>query len=303
MKVLIAGGTGLVGSRLSHFLTQKGYEVSLLSRSAHSKLPYKIFQWDVKNKTIDQKAIEWADYIINLAGAGIADQLWTKSRKKLIIDSRVDSTLLLKTAIEKAKNKPKAYISASANGYYGDRGEQVMFENSTPGKKGFLAKSVVAWEKAIDQVAQTGVRTAGLRIGIVLSTKGGAMEKMLLSFKVKVGTYFGDGSQWYSWIHVDDLCRMFIFAMENEQISGYYNAVAPNPVTNKELTQKLSEALGGSNLVVPAPSFVLKMGMGEMSSVVLNSTKVSVEKIQKAGFKFEFNEVLAAIRDLLENKN
>ena len=152
------------------------------------------------------------------------------------------------------------------------------------------------------KVAQTGIRTAALRIGIVLSTKGGAMEKMLLSFKVKVGAYFGDGSQWYSWIHIDDLCKLFIFAIEQENLSGFYNAVAPHPVTNKALTQELSKALGGSNLVLPTPTFVLKMGMGEMSSVVLNSTRVAADKIQQAGFEFEFVKVLDALKHLLNNQ-
>ena len=137
MNILIAGGTGLIGKRLGYLLTKKGYQVSLLSRAASSHLPYEVFQWDIKNKIIDLKAVEWADAVVNLAGAGIADQLWTQSRKKLIIDSRVDSTLLLQSAIEQARSKPKVYVAASATGYYGDRGNELMYENSSPAKRGF----------------------------------------------------------------------------------------------------------------------------------------------------------------------
>lgn len=300
-KVLIAGGTGLVGKRLSHLLSQKGYEVAWLSRSKKDDSPYQIYQWDIKAQTIEAEAIEHADYVINLAGAGIADQLWTKSRKKAIINSRTEGTRLLKKQIQQAKNKPKAYISASAVGYYGDRGNEWMNEHSSAGD-GFLSKTTILWEDAIQEVAKTGVRTVALRIGIVLSTQGGAMEKMLLSFKVRVGAYFGDGSQWYSWIHLDDLCRMFIAAIENEEMKGVYNAVAPEPATNKVLTEQLAEALDKASLVVPTPAFVLKMGMGDMSSVVLNSTRVSSKKIERAGFEYKHADLLPALRDLVQRE-
>lgn len=305
-KVLIAGGTGLVGKRLSYLLTQKGYTVALLSRSKKNDSPYQVYQWNVNKQEIDPETVATADYIINLAGAGIADELWTKSRRALIINSRIKSTLLLKKQIELQRNKPKygqpkAYISASAIGYYGDRGDKWLDEESTKGK-GFLTTTTVLWEEAIQDVAKTGLRTVALRIGIVLSTQGGAMEKMLLSFKVRVGAYFGDGSQWYSWIHIDDLCRMFIAAIEKEEMNGIYNAVAPHPATNKVLTEELANALDKASLVLPTPKFVLKMGMGEMSSVVLNSTRVSSKKIEATGFEFEHGHLSAALKNLVQQQ-
>lgn len=300
-KVLIAGGTGLVGKRLSHLLSEKGYEVALLSRSKRKDAPYQTYQWDVEQQTIDAEAIEAADYIINLAGAGIADQLWTKSRRKLIINSRTEGTLLLQKGIAQASQKPKAYISASAIGYYGNSGDEWVNEHSSAGK-GFLSKTTILWENAIQEVVKTGVRTVALRIGVVLSTQGGAMEKMLLSFKVRVGAYFGDGSQWYSWIHIDDLCRMFITAIENDAMEGIYNAVAPEPTTNKVLTEQLAKALNKASLVLPTPAFALKMGMGDMSSVVLNSTRVSSKKIERAGFQFDHGVLLPALKDLVKRE-
>ena len=233
--ILIAGGTGLVGIRLSHLLSEKGHTVLHLSRKKDPTAQFPAFRWDTSSGFIEDEAIERADYIINLAGTGIADKPWTAARKKLIIDSRVDTTLLLKTYIERKKTPLKAYIAASAVGYYGSRGDQLLVEDDPPGKKGFLAESVGIWEEAIKKVADTGVRMAAVRIGIVLSTKGGALEKILLPFQFFNGAYFGDGQQWMSWIHMDDLCRMFIEAIENEQIKGFYNGVAPNPSRNKDL--------------------------------------------------------------------
>ena len=300
-NVLIGGGSGLVGKRLSELLTQRGYQVSILSRSKDKDLPYSIYEWDTEKEYIEPAAVEDADYVINLAGAGIADALWTQSRKRLIINSRLDTTRLLKEAMKKAKTPPKAFVSASAIGFYGDRGNELLTENSPAGKSGFLATTTLQWEDAIMEIAEeTEVRTVALRTGIVLSTQGGAMEKMLLSFKVRTGAYFGDGSQWYSWIHIDDLCKMYIYALENENIEGVYNAVAPNPKTNKELTYALKDALDIAALVVPAPEFALKMGMGEMSHVVLDSAKVSSDKIEQAGFEFEFARLEPAMKDLIK---
>lgn len=302
-NVLIGGGSGLVGKRLSQRLTEKGYQVSILSRSKKKKLPYPIYEWDIKKNYIEPAAMEQADYVINLAGAGIADALWTASRKRLIIDSRLTTTRLLKTAMQQAQQPPKAFVAASAIGFYGDREDEWLTEQTAPGKKGFLAETTTAWESAIMEVAaQTTVRTVALRTGIVLSTQGGAMEKMLLSFKVRTGAYFGNGSQWYSWIHIDDLCDMYIFAMENTNLKGIYNAVAPHPHTNKDLTYALKDALGVAALVVAAPAFALKMGMGEMSHVVLDSAKVSAQKIIDAGFAFQFPKLEPALSHLLQHQ-
>lgn len=270
-----------------------------LSRNRNLDAPFPAYKWDLDKKTIDYEALEQADYIINLAGAGVADKRWTAARKKIVIDSRVDTTILLKSFIENKKTPAKAYLSASAIGYYGNRPEELLKEEDGPGKEGFLPESVVAWENAIDEVASTGIRTVAIRIGIVLSTKGGALEKMLLPFKFLNGTYFGDGSMYYSWIHIDDIARMFIEAIENEQYAGYYNGVAPNPVTNKEIVLACKEALDKPAIITPAPAFALRMAMGEMADMILDSAKVSSKKIEDVGFQFQFPEILPAIKDLI----
>jgi len=302
-KVLIAGGTGLVGNRLSEILTNKGYNVAHLSRKKNPKAIYPTFVWNTDKNFIDERAFEGVAYVINLAGAGIADSLWTKSRKKLIIDSRVETTELLTSYIQKLETKPKAYLSAAAIGIYGDRGDEPLSEASDIGKKGFLVESCVAWENAIQVAAeQNGIRNASLRIGIVLSTKGGALPKMMLPINFFTASYFGDGQQWYSWIHIDDVCQMFIKLMEDESLEGIYNATAPNPLTNKDLTKQLVDALGKRALVIPAPKAALRMGMGEMADVVLNSNKIFPTRMEAAGFAFQFPEFKAAIKDLKGKK-
>lgn len=299
--ILIAGGTGLVGSFLSKMLKNKGYNVRHLSRKPNRNAEFPTFQWDIKKGFIEDAAFENTDYIINLAGSGIADKRWTDERKRDIIESRTHSTRLLKKYISD-KNMPiKAYISASAIGYYGERGDELVTEVSPRGR-GFLAESTGAWEKAIDEISKIGVRTVAIRIGIVLSTEGGALEKMLLPFMFRAGVYFGGGRQWYSWIHIEDLCNMFIWALENDKAQGYYNGVAPNPLSNYDLTQAISTAKGGGYIIAPTPAWSLKMTMGEMADVVLNSTKVSAQKVINEGFQFQFPEAIAALKDLFERK-
>jgi len=301
-NVLIGGGTGLVGMRLSELLKAKGYQVFHLSRRANLNAPFPAYQWDVVNKTIDEEAIKKADYIINLAGAGIADKLWSASRKQLIIDSRVDSTLLIKEAIEKYNPNVKAFLSASAIGYYGNRGDQELDEQAAVGGNEFLVESVVAWEKAIQEVAKTNVRTAWIRIGLVLSTQGGALPKIVMPAKANVGGYFGSGKQWYAWIHLDDVCQMFIHLLENENLDGVFNGASPYPETNKSFTQKVGKALGKNLLLIPAPAFALRTALGEMSTTVLNSTKVLPKRMEAEGFRFQFPTLIPALEDLFDRK-
>lgn len=299
--ILIAGGTGLIGRHLSKLLSDQGHTVHLLSRTADPNATYKTFVWDVMQGEIEEAALASADFVLNFAGAGIADKRWTDKRKKLIIESRVKANELLAKMLPQYPNV-KAYISASAIGYYGDRGTEPLLETSAPGKGDFLSESVVAWEKSIQEVADTGIRTVAIRIGIVLSTKGGALEKLLLPFNFWLGVYFGDGAQIYSWIHIDDICRMFIMAIENEQVEGIYNGVAPHPVSNKEFTAITAKALDKSALIVPSPAFAMRLAMGEMSDVVLCGSNVLSEKIEAEGFRFEHPELKAALQDILTRK-
>ena len=300
--ILIAGGTGLVGKHLSQLLHAAGHTVLHLSRKQDLGAKFPAYTWDLPKKTIEQEAVDRADFIINLAGTGVADQRWTPERKRLIIGSRVDSTLLLKAAIERRPTPLRAFISASAIGFYGSRGDQLLHEDDPMGKDSFLAESVAAWEKAVEKIAETGLRTVVLRIGVVLSTRGGALEKMLIPFRFFNAAYFGNGQQWMSWVHIDDICRMFIEAIENEQLSGIYNGVAPHPFRNRDLVVELKKALGKPAVLLPAPEFALRAVMGEMADVVFDSTRVSSKKIEAVGFNFNFPGLLPALKDLIRRK-
>ena len=301
-KVLIAGGSGLIGSRLSLLLKDLGKEVIWLSRKANENGPYRTYKWDVIKGEVDPEAFDGVDYVVNLAGAGIADKPWSPVRKKLIIDSRVLSTTLLLEQIKQMDHPPRAYLSSAAIGYYGDRGEELLRESSAPGKSGFLVESTVEWETAIQEVQQSGIRTVAFRIGLVLSMKGGALPKLTLPANFFLGPYFGDGNQWYSWIHIDDICKMFIYAMEKESLSGIYNGVAPNPERNKKLTQAIGKAMGRFLLMMPAPVFALRLVLGELADTILGSARVSSEKIEQTGFNFNHPTLDKALQDIFDRK-
>jgi uncharacterized protein (TIGR01777 family) len=294
-NILITGGSGLVGHQITQILEKNGFQVAWLSRSPQTQ---KSFIWDVDNQHIDQNAIEWADAIIHLAGTGVAEKRWTPRRKRDILESRTESTHLLFEAIKKANQKPKAFISASAVGYYGfDTGQNLKEEEAKPGND-FLANVVIAWESEVQKIATLGVRTAILRIGIVLDQKGGALGEML---KPPVAAALGTGDQWMSWIHIQDLARLFVFALEHATIEGIYNAVAPNPVTNRELTKQAAKAKGKPYIGIGVPAFVLKLALGQMAAMVLGGNRVSCEKILKSGFEFHFEQLQPALQDLFKN--
>lgn len=296
--VLIGGGSGLVGTRLSNLLTERGYTVIHLSRQANQDARFPTFEWDIENQVIDLEAIRQADYVINLAGAGIADRPWTELRKQLITNSRVDTTRLLIKGLKEAQHRPKAFLSSAAIGFYGNRGDELVDENSTAGA-GFLTESCLEWESAIAEVNTIGIRSVAIRIGIVLSTRGGALEKMLIPVKWGVSGYFGGGKQWYSWIHIDDLCALFIHFMEHEETHGTYNGVAPNPSRNKAFAQAIMRAHPKRQLVLPVPAFLLRAVMGEMADTVLYSTKVNSAKTEASGFVFKYPELPDALAHLL----
>lgn len=294
--VLLAGGSGLIGTRLTELLHLRAYTVRLLTRNP--KGPQQ-FAWDPARGTVDDAAFPEVDYVINLAGEGIADQRWTDDRKRAIIESRVKSARLLRDSFQRLHIQPKAYLSASAIGYYGNTGERRLREIDPPVEDSFMVQCCQAWEQAADEVAALGIRTVKFRIGVVLAKEGGALLEFIKPLRFGVGTYFGDGRAWYSWIHRNDLCRAFIWAMENEAIEGVYNAVAPQPERNKALIQAAARAMNKNAMLVPVPAFTLRLALGEMSSVVLNSNLISAEKIQAAGFVFEYPEVSAALQHIL----
>jgi len=297
MNVLISGGSGLVGLELSKMLRAKGHSVSILSRKKTNDVNYKF--WDIENGVLAEDALIGIDTIVHLAGEGIADGAWTDERKVKIIESRVNSTRLLLDALKKGNHQVKAFISASATGYYSNRGDELMYEDAMPAKD-FLGTTCVLWEQEVNKIESLGIRTVKLRIGIVLTTKGGALKKMIVPFKFGLGSALGDGKQWMSWIHLKDLCSMFIYAIENNQLKGAYNAVAPQAATNYEFSKTLSKIMKRPFWAPNVPSFILKIIFGEMSAVVLGSTKASADKIEKEGFKFEFAKLNEALIDLLK---
>jgi hypothetical protein len=299
--VLIAGGTGLIGSRLSVLLEDAGYAVRHLSRKAQADARFPAFAWNPDSGYIDEHALDGVLAVINLAGAGIADKPWTQGRKEIIISSRVRSALLLRDAMSRRSTRPLVYLSGGAIGFYGNRGDEWLYEDSEPGQ-GFLSESCIAWEKAAHEVESTGIRTVIFRIGLVLSTAGGALPKLLLPLHFGLSPYFANGKQWYSWIHIDDLCKMFLFALKAPNLSGTFNAVGPQPVTNAAFAKILPAASGKKALVCPAPALALRIGMGEMADTVLFSARVSSQKIEKESFACDFPELAPAIADLIRGK-
>ena len=306
-RVLITGGTGLVGTAVKNLLLQKGYEVLLLTRSTVSKEGYA--HWDIDAGTIDATAIAGADYIIHLAGAGVADKRWSVARKQEILDSRTKSSALLVKALQETPNKVKAVISASAIGWYGpdntNGGNNNIasqgFVETDPSYPDFLGTTCAAWEASIEPVTSPGLqkRLVCLRTGIVLSKHGGALKEFLKPLAVRMAAVLGNGKQMISWIDVRDLAKMFVYAIEHENLSGSYNAVAPSPVSNKTLTKTLASVLYGKFYITTyVPSFVLKIMLGEMSIEVLKSTTVSAQKIQDAGFVFDYPEITKSLSTL-----
>ncbi|WP_424962924.1 TIGR01777 family oxidoreductase [Ekhidna sp.] len=296
--VLITGGTGLVGTELSRLLTSSGYKVTHLSRNPTQK-HYQTFYWDVKKGEIDDEAITSADVIIHLAGAGVSDKRWSDAWKKEIYDSRIDSTKLLREKVEKLNPGLKHFISASAIGYYGwDTGERLVDETTEKGD-GFLADVVDDWEKEVDRFVNLNVKTSKVRIGIVLSEKGGALVEMAKPIKFGVGAPLGSGKQYMSWIHINDLCGIFSHVLQNDK-EGTFNGVAPNPKTNKVFTKSVASQLGKPLWLPNVPKFALRLIVGEMSDILVGGNRVSSKKIEDTGFNFQFAALDDALQDLLQ---
>ncbi|MBD2767346.1 TIGR01777 family protein [Hymenobacter sp. BT664] len=299
-KVLITGGTGLIGTRLAELLIDNGYEVALLSREPAKSSHYRSFRWDPRAETIDEAAIAYADYIVSLAGASVSDGKWTDERKRDIMTSRLNGLALLHRELAKSNHHVKAFISASAIGIYGDAGDQLVDEETSPAvpTHDFLADVSHQWELAAAPIVALGIRTIIPRIGIVLSTEGGALPQMARPMKLGAGAALGSGKQYMSWIHLDDLCRLFMAMLEEESWQGTYNAVAPQPVTNQQFTEVLAQVLHRRLLLPKVPAFGLKLAMGEMSDIVLASQNVSARKVLAQGFRFEYPELRGALEAL-----
>jgi uncharacterized protein (TIGR01777 family) len=298
-SVLITGGSGLVGTALTDLLLQKGYHVSHLGRSPSSG-KVKCYRWSVTGKYIDPKALENVDAIIHLAGASVAEKRWTKDRKKEILESRTESTTLIHETLKSQANQVKVVISATAVGYYGLSTSDDWYDETRGPGSDFLATVCKEWEASADPIESLGKRLVKIRVGVVLSNKGGALIQMAQPVKWGVGAALGSGKQWVSWIHMDDLCQIFLKALENETMTGNYNGVAPNPVTNNDLNKAIAKALHRPLFLPPVPEFALKIILGEMSQIVVTGARVTCDKTKSAGVEFRFQNAEEAVKDLLK---
>ncbi len=297
--VLITGGTGLVGKRLTKKLLKKGYNVSILSRTAKQSDTVKYYTWNIVEKTIDKQAVLTADYIIHLAGAGVADKRWTKNRKKLIIDSRVKSVELLFNTAKENNHKLKAFISASGTNCYGTTTSEKIFTENDTFANDFLGKVCELWENAANKFKSLDIRVVKLRTGIVLSKSGGAFEKLSKPIKLGFGSIIGSGKQYMPWIHINDLCEMYISAIEKNSINGSYNAISPEYQNNESFTKLIAKSFNKPIWLPKIPSHFLRLILGEMSTIVTEGSRVSSKKIERTGFKFKYPTLESALKNLV----
>jgi uncharacterized protein (TIGR01777 family) len=298
MKILISGATGLIAKHLIPALEAKGHEIFSLIRK-EPKNDHEI-QWDAEEGFAEgeQAKLEGMDAVLHLAGEPIG-QTWTKEKKRLIKESRTVGTRVLVSALDKTKNPPKHFISASAIGYYGNRGDEILTEESAPGE-GFLPEICVPWEAEARKAADFGARVVFLRTGIVLSKDGGALAQMVTPFSFGVGGVVGGGTQWMSWIALEDVIDAILFALENENVRGAINVTAPNPVTNQTFTKTLGEVLNRPT-IIPIPEFGVKFMFGEMGeTLLLGGARVIPKKLEDLGFNFKYPELKEAIKKALE---
>lgn len=296
--ILVTGASGLIGKKLITQLLKKNYTVKTLTRKAfETDKKVQQFIWDVELQQIDLKALEDVTAIIHLAGEPVAGKRWTKAQKEKLHNSRIDSTRLLFNSLSKIRHTVTAIISASAVGYYGDRGNEILTEDSPIGS-GFLAELCRDWEREVGKFATLGIREVRGRIGIVLSKEGGAFLEMTKTFPIGIAGYFAKENLYYPWIHIDDLCSAFIFCLENEDCQGAYNFTGPAPVVQKAIITTAVSAFKRKVIITPIPPFVLKLALGEMAEMVLNSLRCLPLKLIQQGFYFQSNSIEQALTDL-----
>ena len=293
MKICVSGWTGLVGTAFCKAAKSAGHQIIPMIRSKSGAGDGSVY-WNHESGEIDSEALAEADAVVHLAAENIATGRWNAEKKKRIRDSRAKGTKLIASAMASLDGGPRTFVSASAIGYYGSRGDEVMTEDSSLGP-GFLAEVCRDWEVASQPAMDAGIRTVNLRIGVVLSSEGGALQKMLLPFKLGVGGNIGDGKQYMSWIAIDDLAEAIRHVVESEDASGPINAVSPNPVTNAAFTKTLGKVLRRPTLL-PMPAFAAKLALGEMAEeLLLSSTRVQPTKLAESGFKFAYPELEMAL--------
>jgi len=297
MKILVTGSTGLVGSAVVPFLTTGGHQVVRLMRGTSTTTADQI-SWNPTQGTIEANKLEGIDAVVHLGGDNIAHGRWTDSKKQLIRDSRVQSTHLLAKTLASLSKPPRVLLSASAIGFYGDRGDEVMTEASSPGSS-FLCNVCREWEEATAPAREAGIRVINLRIGVVLTPKGAALKKMLTPFKLGLGGVVGSGRQWWSWVALDDVLRAILFCLSNETVSGPVNCVAPECLTNRDFTKTLGRVIRRPTLF-PMPAFIVKTIFGEMGEeLLLGSNRIAPNKLLQSGYQFAHPQLEPALRHLL----
>lgn len=297
-KVLITGASGLIGRRLIQLLLKRGYSVHTLSRNADtSQKSYKTFGWNIDKGEVDTHAFEGVEAIIHLAGAGVAENRWTDTYKKEIIDSRVKGAKLIFDVLKKNKGGVKTYISAAAVGYYGDCGDELLGEEH-PAGKGFLSEVCKQWEQSAKQFSKIGIREVRCRIGVVLAQNGGALPELTKTMGLGVSAYFAKSPLYYPWVHLDDVCGAMIQAFENENMKGAYNTTAPTPIAIKELILEIIRVKKIQTLLVPAPSFAIQLALGDMSEMILGSQRCSAGKLMESGYEFKYGNITQALESI-----
>ena len=297
--ILISGGSGMIGRYLTSLLLENGFKVSHLSRKQDQFGRVRVYRWDQEKGILDPSIFQGIDHIIHLAGANIGEHRWSAKRKEEILRSRVDSTNLLYKTIHENNIPLKAFISASAVGYYGSATTDKIFTETDPPGTDFLAKTCIQWEEAADLFEKSGIRTVKVRTAVVLEKSDSALSKLMMPAKFGFLVQTGNGKQYMPWIHTNDLCRIYLKAIEDQTFSGAYNAVAPQHVTHREFVKTLAQVMGKPVLPVPVPGFLLRVVLGEMSDIVLKGSRVSAEKISNSGFTFLYPDLKGSLEEIL----
>jgi uncharacterized protein (TIGR01777 family) len=299
-KVLITGGTGLVGRHLCRLLSDKGYDIAILSRSGSRNTPaeFPTYHWDIDKNEVDQEAINTCDHMIHLAGVNIGEKRWTRHQKEEILNSRIKSANLIFNNLNIQNTRLKTFISASATGYYGSATSGKIHVETDQPEDSFLGEICRLWEQSADQFKNPALRVVKIRTGIVLSKNGGALSRFKIPAKLGLGSALGRGKQYLPWIHMDDLCNIYLKAIEDKNMAGSYNAVAPEHVTNAEFAKKIAQLINKPFWFPNIPSILIKLVFGEMSVMLLNGNRVSSKKIEATGYQFFFPDIDSALKDL-----
>lgn len=299
-NVVLTGGTGFIGKKLTRLLLENGFSVSVLSRSVKENSEgISYYKWDVDAGTIDEQAILNADYVIHLAGENIGAKRWTVNRKKAILDSREKSTQLLFSCLHKHNKQLKAFVSASGVGIYGAITDEVICSETTPAASDFLGTVCQKWEAATNPIRDLGIRTVLIRTGLVLGKGDGVLQQLIPLFKYKLGSAIGSGKQYMPWIHIDDLCRIYLASMLNSEMQGPYNAAMNDSTNNTIFSSALAKVFGYTIWLPNVPAFVLQLVLGEMAQLVLKGRRINSDAIEKTGFQFQFTDLEKALRDCI----